>query len=105
MQDLYEKDGQFRYLKGFNLAGFISWIVGGVIANMLSAYSSIVGFVVGAGLYYILAKYWWFKKYPQAEMVDPDDSQYLGITAGRDWAVEGADIEAEVITDAAAERV
>ncbi|MDL0437243.1 NCS1 family transporter [Niallia sp. SS-2023] len=105
VQDLYEKDGQFRYLKGFNLAGFISWIVGGVIANMLSSYSSIVGFVVGAGLYYILAKYWWFKKYPQAEMVDPDDSQYLGITAGRDWAVEGADIEAEVITDAAAERV
>jgi len=105
VQDLYELDGQFRYLKGFNLAGFISWIVGGVIANMLSAYSSLVGFVVGAGLYYVLAKYWWFKKYPQAEMQDPDDSKYLGITAGRDWNVEGADLEADVRIDAAAERI
>lgn len=105
VQDLYELDGQFRYMKGFNLAGFISWVVGGVIANMLSAYSSLVGFVVGAGLYYVLAKYWWFKKYPQAEMEDPDDSKYLGITAGRDWNVEGADLEPDVLADAAAERV
>lgn len=105
VQDLYELNGQFRYLKGFNLAGFISWVVGGVIANMLSAYSSLVGFVVGAGLYYVLAKYWWFKKYPQAEMEDPDDSKYLGITAGRDWNIEGADLEPDVLVDAAAERV
>ena len=53
-------------------------------------YSSIVGFFVGAVIYYVFAKYWWFKKYPQAEIVDPDDAKYLGITAGRDWMIDGA---------------
>ena len=46
-----------------------------------------MGFVVGAGTYYVLAKYWWFKKYEQAEMLDPSDEKYLGITVGRDWMI------------------
>ena len=57
------------------------------MANMFSTYSSLIGFVVGAALYYVLAKYWWFKKYPQTEMIDPDDAKYLGITVGRDWEI------------------
>ncbi|MBO0603742.1 hypothetical protein I2483_18930 [Sporosarcina sp. E16_3] len=36
-------------------------------------------------MYYVLAKYWWFKKYPQAELDDPGDTKYLGITVGHDW--------------------
>jgi len=52
------------------------------VANIFSTYSSLVGFFVGALVYYILAKYWWFKKYPQAELEDPSDAKYLGITAG-----------------------
>ena len=82
VKDLYELDGQFKYLKGFNLAGLIAWIIGGAIANMFPTYSSLIGFFVGALLYYVLAKYWWFKKYPQAELGDPSDAKYLGITAG-----------------------
>lgn len=103
--DLYEPHGQFRYMKGINLAGFIAWIVGGVLANLLSSYSSIVGFVVGAGLYYVLAKYWWFKKYPQAEIEDPSDEKYLGITVSHDWYIDGAEEEVSGLEDAIAERV
>ncbi|MEA1852564.1 NCS1 family transporter [Cytobacillus sp. OWB-43] len=84
---LYENEGQFKYFAGFNGAGLIAWIVGGICANLLSTYSSIVGFVVGAVLYYVLAKYWWFKKYKQSEMNDPSDEKYLGITVGRDWVL------------------
>ena len=85
VKDLYELDGQYKYMNGFNLAGLIAWVIGGVLANMFSAYSSLVGFFVGALVYYVLAKYWWFKKYPQAELDDPSDAKYLGITVGHDW--------------------
>ncbi|USK60817.1 NCS1 family transporter [Peribacillus asahii] len=95
VHDLYEVDGQFKYMKGFNWAGMIAWIIGGVIANLLPAYSSLVGFAVGAIVYYVLAKYWWFKKYPQAEIEEPSDEKYLGITVGRDWEIE---VESEPVT-------
>lgn len=94
VKDLYETNGQFRYFKGVNLAGIIAWIIGGLIANIWPAYSSLIGFFVGAVIYYVLAKYWWFKKYPQAEILDPSDEKYLGITTGRSWEI---DVEAEPI--------
>ena len=101
--DLYELEGQFKYWKGINLAGFIAWVVGGAIANMLSVYSSLVGFACGAFLYYVLAKYWWFKMYPQAEIEDPSDEKYLGITAGRDWEISEGELvptpEAKAISE------
>lgn len=89
VKDLYELNGQFHYWKGINMAGFIAWVVGGTAANLLSAYSSLVGFLVGAALYYVLAKYWWFTIYPQAELIEPSDEKYLGLTAGRDWEIDG----------------
>ena len=95
--DLYEMNGQFKYWKGINAAGFIAWIIGGTAANLLPAYSSLIGFGVGAIVYYVLAKYWWFKKYPQAEIDDPSDEKYLGITAGRDWEISAE--EPVIITE------
>lgn len=88
VKDLYEINGQYRYFKGLNLAGLFAWIIGGLIANIWPAYSSIIGFIVGAAIYYVLAKYWWFVKYPQAEMTNPSDEDYLGITAGRSWEID-----------------
>lgn len=85
--DLYEENGQFKYFHGVNLAGFISWIAGGTAAYFLTNYSFIVGFIVGAAVYYVLAKYWYFNMYQQAEIIDPDDEKYLGITVGRDWVI------------------
>ena len=88
VKDLYEVDGQYRYLKGVNVAGIIAWVLGGVIANIWPSFSSLIGFFVGAVIYYVLAKFWWFKKYPQAEIVNPSDEEYLGITAGRSWEID-----------------
>jgi nucleobase:cation symporter-1, NCS1 family len=85
---LYSDHGQFRYLGGVNLAGFLAWIAGAVAANFAPNYSFLVGFVVGFAAYYVLAKYWWFKLYKQEEIEDPDDEKYLGISVGRDWVIE-----------------
>jgi nucleobase:cation symporter-1, NCS1 family len=86
--ELYEDYGQFRYMGGVNLAGFIAWIVGAVASYFVPSYSFLVGFVIGAGCYYVLAKYWWFKTYKQAEIEDPSDEKYLGISVGRDWILD-----------------
>ncbi|WP_342431347.1 NCS1 family transporter [Neobacillus sp. FSL H8-0543] len=86
--DLYEDNGQFRYMGGINLAGFIAWIIGGAASYFVPEYGFLVGFIIGAGLYYVLAKYWWFNKYPQAEIENPSDEKYLGISVGRDWIIE-----------------
>ncbi|GAE35240.1 NCS1 family transporter [Halalkalibacter akibai] len=89
--DLYNKEGQYKYMNGFNLAGFIAFILGGTASYFLANYSFVVGFVVGLCSYYYLAKYWWFEKYKQAELEDPNDQKYLGITVGRDWVIPEED--------------
>ncbi|WP_453990237.1 NCS1 family transporter [Bacillus nitroreducens] len=85
--ELYETKGQYRYQSGINWAGMIAWIIGGIASYFFSAYSFFVGFGVGAVIYYILAKYWYFNKFIQAEIVDPDDEKYLGVTVGSDWEI------------------
>ncbi len=95
--DLYESKGQYHYLKGVNLAGMISWVIGGLAAYWLVNYSFLVGFVVGAACYYVLAKYWWFNKYPQVEIQNPSDDLFLGITVGRDWVI--SEYEDEILLD------
>ncbi|WP_462413394.1 NCS1 family transporter [Neobacillus sp. Marseille-QA0830] len=88
--ELYEDNGQYRYLGGVNIAGFIAWIIGAVASYFVPEYGFVVGFLVGAAIYYVLAKFWWFKKYPQAEIQDPSDEKYLGISVGRDWIIQDA---------------
>ncbi|WP_312469519.1 NCS1 family transporter [Neobacillus sp.] len=86
--ELYEDNGQYKYMGGVNLAGFIAWIIGAAASYFVPNYGFLVGFIVGAGLYYVLAKSWWFKKYPQAEIDNPSDEKYLGISVGRDWVID-----------------
>jgi NCS1 family nucleobase:cation symporter-1 len=83
--DLYKFDGQFKYAGGVNVAGIISWVIGAVVSYFIPSYSFLIGFGLGAACYYVLCKYWYFKKYKQAEIEDPSDDKYLGITVGRDW--------------------
>ncbi|SEN77626.1 nucleobase:cation symporter-1, NCS1 family [Mesobacillus persicus] len=104
VEELYETEGQYKYLGGFNLAGMIAWIIGGVAANLLPTYSSIVGFAVGAVVYYFLAKNWWFAKYKQAEIENPSDEKYLGITVGRDWKIP-VEEEVVVVPETVSERI
>ncbi|TXC90501.1 nitrate reductase [Metabacillus litoralis] len=86
--DLYETNGQYKYMNGINWAGLISWAVGGIAAIIFSNYSFLVGLAVGLISYYLLGKYWWFEKYKQAEIEDPNDEKYLGISVGRNWEIE-----------------
>ncbi|WP_082232099.1 NCS1 family transporter [Halobacillus massiliensis] len=86
--ELYSNRGQYKFHGGVNLAGFISWIIGGAAATFMMEYSFVIGFFASAISYYFLAKYWYFKRFPQHEMEDPSDEQYLGITVGRDWITE-----------------
>ncbi len=86
--ELYEQNGQFRYLGGVNVAGFIAWIIGAAASYFVPDFGFLVGFILGAGIYYLLAKYWWFNKYQQAEINDPSDEKFLGISVGRDWVIE-----------------
>ncbi|MBM7600665.1 NCS1 family nucleobase:cation symporter-1 [Virgibacillus halotolerans] len=88
VQELYRNDGQFKFHGGVNIVGFIAWVVGGAVAILIMDYSFIVGFVIAGAIYYFLAKYWYFKKFPQAEIEDPSDDKYLGITVGRDWVID-----------------
>jgi len=86
--ELYEYKGQYHYQNGINWAGLISWIVGGGAAVIFTNYSFLVGLVVGAISYYVLGKFWWFEKYKQAELMEPNDDKYLGISVGRNWSIE-----------------
>ncbi len=88
VQELYQHKGQFTYHGGVNIVGFLAWVLGGFAAILLMDYSFIVGFVVAGAIYYVLAKYWYFKKFPQEEIKDPNDEKYLGITVGRDWVID-----------------
>jgi nucleobase:cation symporter-1, NCS1 family len=94
--ELYEDYGQFRYMGGVNVAGFIAWIAGAVASYFVPSYSFLVGFLVGAGFYYLLAKYWWFVEYKQSEIEDPSDEKYLGISVGRDWLIEDGEEYKEI---------
>src|SRR5699024_10801114 len=89
--DLYEADGQYRFHYGINWAGMISFVAGGGIALLFQTYSFFVGCFVAGLVYYFLAKYWWFKKYKQAELEDPSDDKYLGTTVGREWEINVLD--------------
>jgi NCS1 family nucleobase:cation symporter-1 len=90
--DLYENAGQYKFNGGINLAGFFSWVIGGASAIFIMDYSFIVGFLSAGVSYYFISKYWYFKKFPQAEIEDPSDEKYLGITVGQDWEISEEEV-------------
>ncbi len=83
--ELYKKSGgQFEYFHGFNPVGMISFAFGLVFCVIFPDYAFIAGVIASMILYYILAKFWIFKKYPQADYEDTGDT-YRGVSVGRDW--------------------
>ncbi|HZH61208.1 MAG TPA: NCS1 family transporter [Metabacillus sp.] len=106
--ELYESKGQYHYQNGINWAGLISWIVGGGAAVIFTNYSFLVGLAVGAISYYLLGKFWWFEKYKQAELLEPNDEKYLGISVGRNWSIQteiGSEQEVVITVDPATEKI
>lgn len=89
VQDLYKKDGQYRYHGGINWCGIIAWIWGTVAANLFSDYGYLFGFPTGFVVYLILTKAWYLKKFPQAEIESNFSDDYLGISVGNEWIIPG----------------
>ena len=89
VQDLYKKDGQYRYHGGINWCGIIAWILGTVAANLFSDYGYLFGFPTGFVVYLILTKAWYLKKFPQAEIESKFSDDYLGISVGNQWIIPG----------------
>lgn len=83
--DLYKKDGQFKFAKGFNPAGLISWVVAGGLSMYFLSYAYLVGLPLGFAMYYTLMKYWVLNKYPQAEIDSNFDDRYLSTSMGQEW--------------------
>ena len=89
VQDLYKKDGQYRYHGGINWCGIIAWILGTVAANLFSDYGYLFGFPTGFVVYLILTKAWYLKKFPQVEIESKFSDDYLGISVGNEWIIPG----------------
>lgn len=86
--DLYNKDGQFRYVRGVNPAGIIAWVVSGGLAFYSGEYAFVVGLVGGSAIYFVLMTCWIARVYPQAEITSEFSNTYLGTTTGCDWAYD-----------------
>ena len=96
VQDLYKKDGQYRYHGGINWCGIIAWILGTVAANLFSDYGYLFGFPTGFVVYLILTKAWYLKKFPQAEIESDFSDKYLGISVGNEWIIPGYEAAAGI---------
>lgn len=84
---LYRYDGQFVFYKGFNFAGLLSWLIGGVLAIYFTSYAFLVGFFVSLIVYVFLMKVWIIPRYTQAEIASKDDN-FLGTSVGMNWVYD-----------------
>ncbi|MCL7749972.1 NCS1 family transporter [Halalkalibacter alkaliphilus] len=96
VKELYEPEGQFKYDKGINWAGMLSWIIAGSIAVYFIQYMYLIGFPLGFICYYVLMKFWYLKKHPQKEIVSDYSDEYLGTTVGRDWEISEGSADKEI---------
>lgn len=81
---LYSERGQYEYVGGWNLAGVITIVISLTLCYFYSNYSVFVGAGTALISYYLLAKYWFFKKFPQAEATATGDD-FLGTSVNREW--------------------
>ena len=94
VQDLYKADGQYRYHGGVNVCGMAAWIIGTIAAHFGTDYGYFFGLPAGFLVYYAMMKFWYLKKFPQAEIESAYDEKYLGISVGNDWVIPGFEREA-----------
>ena len=87
---LYREHGQFHYIKGFNPAGIIAWLVAGSVAFFSGQWAFLLGFVLGALIYFAIMKLYVMKRFFQEECGDTGSEDYLGTSAGYNWAYDEA---------------
>ena len=83
--EIYKDGGQYAGVKGWNLAGIIAMACGVICGRILPDYSFFIATAVGLVVYFLLAKFWWFKAHPQAEIESGYDDKYLGLTVNNYW--------------------
>lgn len=87
--ELYQVQGQFYYWRGFNPAGLLAWSLASVLAFFSGDWAFVVGFVVGLVAYFVLMKFWVAKRYPQRELLTPDNESLLATSVGMNWSYDG----------------
>lgn len=70
MRALYESGSQYSYGTGTNKAGIVALVLGFLLSIAKLSFSTVIGIISGAAIYYALYRYWIMPKYPQAEMND-----------------------------------
>lgn len=92
--DLYNPNGQYKYSKNFNPAAIIT-LIGAFAISLIFDIRIAFWLQIPFSLfcYYFLMKYWIIKKYPQAEIEDPNytpNYDYDGSDLGIDFSHEDA---------------
>lgn len=82
---LFDPEGQFRYVAGFNPAGLIAWLLAGAIAAWWSAYAFVIGFPLGFVFYVLLMRALVLPRHPQAELRTAQPDDFLAASVGQDW--------------------
>ena len=85
---LYRKDGQFHYLKGFNPAGIIAWLVAGSVAFFSGQWAFLLGFFLGALIYFAIMKLYVMKRFSQEECGEVPSDDYLGTSVDYNWVYD-----------------
>lgn len=86
--DLYSESGQFQYVRGFNPAGVIAWMVAGTVAFYSGQWAFVLGFLLGALIYFLIMRLVVMKVYPQAECSGFISDEYLGTSVGCNWVFD-----------------
>lgn len=84
--DLYDEQGQFRFLGGINPAGVLAWLIGGGAAFFSGSWAFVVGLALGFAIYLLLMWVWVLPRYKQAEITSGYSDRYLATTVGHNWA-------------------
>ncbi len=85
---LYREGGQFHYIKGFNPAGIIAWVVAGTVAFYSAQWAFVLGFVLGGLIYFAIMKVFVMKRYSQEECGSAISDSFLGTSAGYNWVYD-----------------
>lgn len=86
--DLYREHGQFHYVRGFNPAGIIAWVLAGTVAFYSAQWAFVLGFLLGGLIYFAIMRLFVMKRFSQDECGPEISDNYLGTSAGYNWVYD-----------------
>ena len=70
IKEMFKVDGQYKYWKNINPAGFIAYVVGFGVGYLFMAIGFFAALFAAGIAYYLLMKYWIVNNYPQPEITE-----------------------------------